>query len=61
MPREKSRLDESLSMRAWRKSLTGDSGVRIDWSKIRISKDGELEPANSLPDPSAEQEKTAQG
>ena len=41
------RLDESLSAATWKKSLTGNPGVEVDWGKVVISNSGELQPASS--------------
>jgi hypothetical protein len=47
MHSERRRLDQSFSSTAWRKSLTGEIGVTVDWSQFVISRNGELQlPAN---------------
>jgi hypothetical protein len=37
------RLDDSLSIATFKKSLTGEIDVTIDWSQFVISRNGELE------------------
>jgi hypothetical protein len=39
----KRRLDQSFSATTWRKSLTGEIGVTVDWSQFVISRNGELQ------------------
>jgi len=41
------RLDESLDSRTLTKTLAGDSGAKIDLSKIKISPSGQVQPADS--------------
>lgn len=41
------RLDESLSSRTLSKTLTGNSNVTIDTSRISISPTGQVQPASS--------------
>lgn len=44
---KKGRLDESFSCKAFWKCLTRNSAVTVDWNKIKVSEDGEIEPCSS--------------
>jgi len=50
------RLDESLDSRTLTKTLTGDSGAKIDLSKIKISPSGQVQPADSPRKPELERD-----
>jgi len=41
------RLDESLSLKAMKKNLTGRTGVTIDLSKISMSPSGNIQPSDN--------------
>jgi hypothetical protein len=51
MPNEKTRLDESVSIDALRKSLTGRANVRPAFDRISVDADGQIEirPAQGTP------------
>jgi len=51
MADEKRRLDESLSIEAFRKSLSGDTDVRPALDRLTVSQSGQIQPAS--PPPSA--------
>jgi hypothetical protein len=55
---DRKRLDESLSIDALRKSLTGNANTRPALSRIQISQTGQVQPKDSETAPASQQGST---
>lgn len=58
MADDRKRLDESLSIDALRKSLTGNANTRPALSRIQISPTGQVQPKDSETGPTSQQSGT---